>query len=391
MGESALRLWRRCARCLSFAVAKGMAASAARELANSIKAKLSETHAGAKLGAGLVDIVVKYLVEEVEIKDVNEVVLKDLLSTAKEAWSDAKDGSELPAVHVKAISIWLLRAGSGEDSAPGLIPSKDEDDEDESVLFGSGEPTARELAKLNDDKAAQRLSGLRLLRLSLALELGRVPAMGEVAGKVCYGSDPRISDMVKAQRKAGIPTMGKILESGEHVRRELNLHLACVQREFSESGEVVEATLVAQWWSESQAVSMEDKILAAYIKEYLRKFPCRGLPTPVDVLIATRVTGSREAAGATVESVSKVRDSVSSLKSELAEAKRLIANLTSTVGQLKSNQGNRNGGGGGGGGSEIICHKCGEKGHIARNCPNAKKIAEAKKAAAEADDEDKDE
>ena len=77
------------------------------------------------------------------------------------------------------------------------------------MLFGSGEPTAREMAKLNEDKAAQRLSGLRLLRLSLALELGRVPAMGEVAGKVCYGSDPRISDMVKAQRKAGIPTMGK--------------------------------------------------------------------------------------------------------------------------------------------------------------------------------------
>ena len=47
---------------------------------------LSETHAGAKLGGGLVDIVVKYLVEEVEIKDVNEVVVKDLLSTAKEAW-----------------------------------------------------------------------------------------------------------------------------------------------------------------------------------------------------------------------------------------------------------------------------------------------------------------
>ena len=82
-----------------------MSTSAARELTNSIKAKLSETHAGAKLGAGLVDILVKYLVEEVEIKDVNEVVLKDLLSTAKEAWSDAKDGSELPAVHVKAISI----------------------------------------------------------------------------------------------------------------------------------------------------------------------------------------------------------------------------------------------------------------------------------------------
>ncbi len=66
----------------------------------SIKDKLSETHAGAKLGGGLVDIVVNYLVDEVEIKDVNEVVVKDLLSTAKEAWADAKDGSDLPAMHV---------------------------------------------------------------------------------------------------------------------------------------------------------------------------------------------------------------------------------------------------------------------------------------------------
>ena len=378
-------------RAVSFAVAQGMSTAAERELVNKVKEKLSETHAGAKLGAGLVDIVTRYLIEDVEIKDVSEIVLKDLLSTVKEAWANAKDGSDLPAVHVKAVQMWLLRAASSEDPSPGHAPAKDEDDEDESVLFGSGDPTARELAKLNEDKSAQRISGLRLLRLSLALELGRVPAMGEVAGKVCYGSDPRISDMVKAQRKAGIPTMGKILDSGEHVRRELNLHLAAVQREYSEAGEVVEATLVAQWWSESQAVSMEDRILASYLKEYLRKYPCRGLPTPVDVLIATRVTGSREAAGATVESVTKVRDSVASLKSELADAKRLIANLTSAVGQLKANNGGPGGGGGRGGMADIVCHKCGEKGHIARNCPNAKKIAEAKKAAAEAEDDDKDE
>ena len=116
-----------------------MSSEVDQELLNKVKEKLSETHAGAKLGAGLVDIVTKYLVEEIEIKDVQEVVLKDLLSTVKEAWANAKDGSDLPAMHVKAVQMWLLRAASSEDPSPGHAPARDEDDEDESVLFGSGE------------------------------------------------------------------------------------------------------------------------------------------------------------------------------------------------------------------------------------------------------------
>ena len=53
-----------------------------------------------------------------------------------------------------------------------------------------------------EDKKAQGLSGARIVRLALALELGRVPAIGDVLGVVPYASNPRLSEPAKRQRKA---------------------------------------------------------------------------------------------------------------------------------------------------------------------------------------------
>ena len=356
-------------------------------VADDLIAKFTVENGGVTLGLGLVEVVVKHLVEVVLVKDVNEIDIKHTMSYASEAWADANDGSALPSLHVKSIEKWLIK-GVGSASLGHASAKKDEDDdEDDSVLFGSSGPTSRDLAKLRADKEAQGLSGIRLIRLSVAIELGRAPALGEVVGNVCYGCDPRVTDIVKVQRKAGIMTLSKILDSGDdNMRRELNMHFAGVQREFSELGDVVEASLVTQMWAEAQAVSFDDKVLALYLKEFLRKYPCRGVPMTIDVLIATRVAGSREAGGASKETVAKVREQVTGLKAEVSSAMRLISTLQSEVGRLKSAGGPR---AGGGQNTEIVCHKCGEKGHIAKNCPNGKK--KKTPSTDDAEEEEKDE
>ena len=50
-----------------------------------IESKLSAERAGRKLGDGLLAVIVDYLVDVVEVKDVNEVVIKDLLEVATDA------------------------------------------------------------------------------------------------------------------------------------------------------------------------------------------------------------------------------------------------------------------------------------------------------------------
>ena len=46
-----------------------------------------------------------------------------------------------------------------------------------SKLFGDAGASTQDLARLAEDKKAQGLSGARIIRLALALELGRLPAI----------------------------------------------------------------------------------------------------------------------------------------------------------------------------------------------------------------------
>ena len=49
--------------------------------------KLSEERAGRTLPEPLVEVLVKYLIEDCLIKDVTKVKLDDLVSTGRDAWS----------------------------------------------------------------------------------------------------------------------------------------------------------------------------------------------------------------------------------------------------------------------------------------------------------------
>ena len=57
-------------------------------VAHALKVKLSAERNWKSLGLGLVSIVVSYLVEDAEVKDVNEFDMTDLLEVAKAAWAE---------------------------------------------------------------------------------------------------------------------------------------------------------------------------------------------------------------------------------------------------------------------------------------------------------------
>ena len=351
-----------------------------------VLAMLGAERGGKKLGGGLVDLLSKYLVDVAMVKDVNEVIVQDLKETASEAWQ-SQMGEALPAMHAKSLASWIR--GTMLNSSTRSVDGGDEleDETDEATLFGVSDPSARDIKQMEDDKKAQGLNGVRLIVLSAALELGRVPAASEVLGVVGYKSDPRLSKLAKDQRKAGMSTLGKILEEkSTGLRRELQSHFGSLIRDFTEERLVVEASLVSQFWSEAASVSTEDAVVALYIKEWLRKYPGRGIPSVIDVVLATRVTGQQRATGgASADQVKALKESVSTLRSDLADVKRELNKLKQTVGNL-SNSDDTGGGGGKGPKGKGPCHYCGEMGHIAKFCPNKAPGAGRNKS----DDADKD-
>ena len=111
---------------------------------------------------------------------------------------------------------------------------------------------------------------------------------------VPYASNPRLSEPAKKQRKAGLVTLHGILESkdGNRIQR-LSSFFTNLIRDYSEAGCVQEASLLTQLWTEAQAFGRDEDTICDYLVEYLRKWAGRGIPVPVDVLLAQRVSGNR--------------------------------------------------------------------------------------------------
>ena len=66
-------------------------------VAGAVTAMLSAERGGVRLGAGLIEVVAEYLVDVAQVKDVNEISMKDLKDAFAEAWANANDGGKLPA------------------------------------------------------------------------------------------------------------------------------------------------------------------------------------------------------------------------------------------------------------------------------------------------------
>ena len=259
---------------------------------------------GSKLPAKFARLVSEHMVHTLRM-GVDDVDAKDLLSYVTDAWADHTGGGALPGMYRNLIGAMLgvakKKVGSiplHASSSPSLMGDEDEDAEDDSKLFGDAGATRRDLAMLEQDKTTtQGISGVRLVCLSVAIELGRVPSAAEVVGVVYYKSDPRLSELAKQQRKASMSTMSKILD-GSSVKRELGTHFAGLIRDYSEHGQIVEASRLTQFWAETQSLSADDRAMAEYLREYFKKWSGRGLPEVIDVVIATRVAGSAKSGGA---------------------------------------------------------------------------------------------
>jgi hypothetical protein len=368
--------------------------SAEATLRADLRALIGAERAGQKLTSALVETMVTYLVVHEMITDVSDVSVDDLSTVGLAAWPAVHEGADLPPIQKGKLQRWLSNLPVGATDLPGadartesLTPS-----EDHSKLFGEAGPTTRDLRRLADDKTSQGLTGTRILRLSLALELGRVPSIGEVVGVLAYGSDPRISEPAKKQRKAGMDTLHSVLTSNEsNLRFRINSFFTDLIREFAEHGAIEESSLITQMWGEAQALAHDDSMLKHYLLEFFKKYGGRGIPTPVDILITQRVSGTRSL-GVDADVLKELKDQLKSFKSAADDMRRELASVKSELGRVKNSR--RPGDGGGdkpGGRGDIKCHYCHEKGHIAPNCPVKKREESASAAAKAAADKDEDE
>ena len=365
------------------------------ELKRQMETVLNRERGGVSLTRALVDALAEYLVVDVKVEDVNDVLLTDLPDVLEEAWTKAT-GKKPPGLIANRLKKWV-RNGSAPpvvNFSSGLSSGDDGDlndvdnlgEEELAEVIGHKSPTPSILAKLRETCKGQRINGARLNGLSASLELGRVCEWADlVATSFAFGSLPALSELAKKQKKAGAATLTTILDGPlKDVRRDLSNHFSELIREFGRLRLVEEAMLISDFWAETQTVSNDDAILVAYLKAFFRKYPGVGLPTPLDVMLVTRVTGQRSAGGVSESQFNELKEKHRATKQEVGELKSEINRIKQELGRIKSAAG-----GGGGGNdalknkkkdlSKVQCHLCEEFGHFARDCPHKEEKEEEKK------------
>ena len=359
------------------------------DLKSAFAIKLTLSRAGFKLQMPLIELIVNHLVDVVRVKDVKDVADADLIDTAKEAWAIENDGGALPVAYLRALQRWLGVAGP----PPGLSKAPSEVDgymdlggDFETDEFGGVEHARRDEELLRSDMKEQKLSAPRLVGMSLGIELGQTVTVDQAILALKYKGDARITEQAKAQRKASIMTLSKLLADTktEDLRGELNDHFVALIRDYSELGWVEEASLVTAWWAETQAISPDNMVLAKYLHEYFRKYPGRGLPKPVDVVIALRVMSSARA-GVSADAFDKLKTKVTELSNALSSTKSEVGSLRSELGRVKNSKT-------GSQGMDFFngkCNLCGEFGHRAAKCPNQEKSSGKKKGKEKEEDDEK--
>ena len=225
-------------------------------------------------------------------------------------------------------------------------------------LVVSDHDTQKAISDIN----AQRITGLRMMGLGLALVSGFVHPAGESA-ELRYGSDMRLCSVIRQQRKAGVATLDDIIKNKS--RRELALHYSRLAKEYNDRHMIEEATLVSQFWAETGAAfEGDDTGLFVYLSEWMRTYAGRGIPKLLDTDLILR--HRKEAGGASSSDLKKLEEAIKGLQSKLNTADSKSAELAKRVTRAESKTH--------GGPSDLkgkSCFICGGD-HLAKDCTQKK-------------------
>jgi hypothetical protein len=224
-------------------------------------------------------------------------------------------------------------------------------------LIVSNHDVPKAMADIN----IQRISGVRIMALSLALTSGHVHPMGDSAD-LRFGSDLRLCPLVRQQRKAGVQSLDDILKAKN--KRELSLHYTRLAKEYNDRQLIEEATLVSQFWSEtSSAFEGDDPGLFVYLAEWNRTYGGRGIPKLLDTDIILR-TRKHEGGGASSSEVKEMKEALRAANGKLNASEEKSTAILKRLTRLEAAKG-------GGEKDERTCFICGGD-HLARNCPENK-------------------
>ena len=257
--------------------------------------------------------------------------------------------------------------GAGHSAGPKSLPALGSDGFLTEAMHGLN-VSDHDLNKAMDDIKSQRISGLRILALSLALVSGRVHPAGESAD-FRYGSDMRLCQLVRQQRKAGVSSLDDVLKGKN--KRELATHFTRLAKEYNNRHMIEEATLVSQFWAEtSSSFEGDDTGLFVYVSEWMRSYAGRGIPKLLDTDLILRHRNIKVEGGVSSNDVKELKDTIKSLKAKVeesaAESKRVQTRLQKVEsGKPAADPGKKS------------CFICGGD-HLARNCPDKDKRKPAK-------------
>ena len=260
-----------------------------------------------------------------------------------------------------------LGGGAGPSPGPKPLPGLGSDGFLAEAMYGLN-VSDHDINKAMDDIQTQRISGLRILALSLALVSGRVHPAGESA-EFRYGSDMRLCQLVRQQRKAGVSSLDDVIKGKN--KRELATHFTRLAKEYNNRHMIEEATLVSQFWAEtSSSFEGDDTGLFVYVSEWMRSYAGRGIPKLLDTDLILRHRNIKVEGGVSSNDVKELNDTIKSLKAKVeegaAESKRVQTRLQKVEsGKPAADPGKKS------------CFICGGD-HLARNCPDKDKRKPAK-------------
>jgi len=350
-----------------------------------VRAVLSEESNGVNLHPIQVEHTYEFLSELVAgIKDAENTQeamptgTVEWMSTFKEAWEQASSKAWPSFVRVRC-EVWSgaavavrsrptspgmggVVAGSGSKRAvPTIFGNPTNEDERIAELMHGLVVSDHDVPKAIEDIKAQRISGVRIMALSLALVSGRVHPNGE-SSDLRFGSDLRLCPSVRQQRKAGVSTFEDVLKTKN--RRELSLHYTRLAKEYNDRQLIEEATLISQFWSETtSAFEGDDAGLFSYLAEWHRRYNGRGIPKLLDTDLILR-TRKSESGGASSSELKELKDALKTANGKLNSAEQKNDAILKRVTRLESTKG-------GGPSSDRACFICGGD-HLAKVCPQRK-------------------